>query len=159
MPGLNSPLLSKAHLTPMLLFQIFVGKHHSHQIALFHADAMLAAEHAAHRNTQAQDVRAKGFGPFQLIVFHGVEHDQRMQIAIARVKHIADPQSVLFRQGRDFFQHAGQRLPRNGAVHAQHVGGQPPHRGKRGLAACPQPGTFRLAQHFLGPAASGPQWR
>ena len=61
----------------------------AHQVALFHADAMFAAEDAAHRDAEPQDFGAERFRPLQLARLHHIINDERMQIAVAGVKDIA----------------------------------------------------------------------
>ncbi len=98
---------------------------------------MLAGQNAAHLDAQPQDVGAERFGALQLAGLHRIEHDQRMQIAVPGVEHVAEAETVLDRHLRHPLQHARQGVARNGAVHAQHVGRQPPHRRKRRLAPRP----------------------
>ena len=51
---------------PHLLVEVDLGELHIHQVALLDADAMLAGQHAADAHAQAQDIRAKSFGPLHL---------------------------------------------------------------------------------------------
>ena len=71
-----------------------------HQVTLFHADAMLARQAAAGLNTDAQDFSAQSLGCFELTGI-GIKDDQRMHIAIARMKDIRDGKAVLFAQIHD----------------------------------------------------------
>ena len=65
-----------------------------------------------------------------------VQH-QRVQVAVAGVEHVADPQAVLGLQLADAAQHLGQLRPRDHAVLHVVVGRHAAHRGERGLAALP----------------------
>ena len=76
LPGLSRSLPSKAHFSAFLLLEIGLGEHLAHQRLLLDADAMLAGEHAAHRDAELQDVGAEGFGALELARRHHVEHDQ-----------------------------------------------------------------------------------
>ncbi len=51
---------------------------------------MLAGEHAAHLDAEAQDVGAEGLGAFQLAGLVGIVEDERMQIAVAGVEDVGD---------------------------------------------------------------------
>ena len=83
---------------------------------------MLASQHAAHLDTKPQDVGAERFGALQLALLVGVVHDQWMQIAIARMEHIGDPQAVLLATSRASAQDERQRAARDRAIHAVIVG-------------------------------------
>src|SRR5262249_51172951 len=60
--GIEQPALVESALEPLLLVEIGLGKHRRHQVALLHPDAVLAGKHAAHLDTELEDVRAKRFG-------------------------------------------------------------------------------------------------
>ena len=47
---------------PLLLIEILLGEHHRHQIALFHADAVLAGQNAADLDAKPQNIGAELFG-------------------------------------------------------------------------------------------------
>ena len=81
---------------------------------------------------------AEAHRPLQLVVVVGVEHDQRMQVAVAGVKHVGTGQPELLGQLGDAVQHLAQPLARNGAVHAEVVGQDAPDRGERALAPRPE---------------------
>ena len=86
--------------------------------------------------------------------FIDVEDDQGMQIAVAGMKHIAEAQPICSRQLGHALQHLRQRMARNGAVHADHVGRQPAHGGKGRLAARPDAGALLLVGGFHRRAAA-----
>ena len=58
---------------------------------------MFAGQHAAEFDADPQDIGAEGLGPLHLAGLVGVVEDQRMQIAVAGMKHIGDAQTVFFR--------------------------------------------------------------
>ena len=115
---------------------------------------MLARQHAAHLDAKAQDIGAEGFRPFELARLHGVEDDQGMQIAVAGMKDIAEAQLIMLGQLGHLFQHLRQGMARNGAVHADHVGREPAHGGKRRLAPRPDAGALFLVGGFHRVAAA-----
>ena len=140
----------------MLLVEIDLAEHLAHQIALFDADAMLAGQDAAEFDAYAQDVGAERFRPLHLARLVGIVEDQRMQIAVAGVKHVGDGKIVFFREIADPRQGFRQRAARDGAVHAEIVGRNPSHRRKCGLAPGPEQValTFRIGNLTRGrPAA------
>src|SRR5690606_15602240 len=108
------------------------------QIALFHADAVLAGENAADLDAEAQDVGAEILRALQLVADIGVIEDQRMQIAVAGVEDIGDTQPVFFRKFAHAGQYARQFLARDGAVHAEIVGRDAADRRERRLAPRPE---------------------
>jgi hypothetical protein len=61
----------------------------------------------------------KAGGALHLALDVGVEHDQRMQVAVAGVEDVGAAQAVFLRQLGDARQHMRQVLARDGAVHAQ----------------------------------------
>ena len=114
---------------------------------------MLAGEDAAYLDAKAQNVGAEGFRLFELTRLGLIEHDQRMQIAVAGMKDVAAAQAIMLRKPGHAFQHFGQLLARNGAVHADHVGLDAAHGGEGGFAARPHAGALRLVGGFQRSAA------
>ena len=75
----------------------FDGKHllvflraelHTHAVKLFYAHAVLTGYGAAHGNAGLQNVGAKQLASAQLIGVIGIKQNQRVQIAVTRVKDI-----------------------------------------------------------------------
>jgi hypothetical protein len=56
---------------------------------------MLAGDGAAHFHAQRQDLGAERFGAVEFVRDVGVEQDQRMQVAVARMEHVGAAQAVL----------------------------------------------------------------
>ena len=78
----------------------------------------------------------------------GVEHDQRVQVAVAGVEDVGAARArTRFAELGDAREHLRQRAPRDRAVHAEVVGGDAPHRRKRRLA--PRPEQQALASRSL----------
>ena len=78
--------------------EVGLVEHRAHQVALFDADAVLAGQHAADLDAEPQDVGAERLGALDLARLVGVVEDQRMEIAVAGMKHIGDAEPVLLRQ-------------------------------------------------------------
>ena len=85
----------KGTFQPLLLFQIILGELDGHQVTLFNTNAMLTGQHTAHFNAAFKYIGSKILGAFQLARYVGIKQDQRMQIAVARMKHVCHPQAVL----------------------------------------------------------------
>ena len=82
----------KGAFQPLLLFQVILSELNGHEVTLFHTDTMFTGQHTTHFNAAAQDIGTKILGAFQLTRDIGIKQDQRVQIAITRMKHISDPQ-------------------------------------------------------------------
>ncbi len=106
---------------------------------------MLAGEHAADLDAELQDIGAERLGALKLARVHAIEDDEGMQIAVAGMENIAEAKPVFGRHLRHPRQHRRQLVARDRAVHAQHVGRQPPHRRERCLAPGPELGAL----HFV----------
>jgi len=62
---------------------------------------MLAGEHAADIDAQAQDVRAEGLGALDVALAVGVVRGSAVQIAVAGMEHVDHRQTVPLRQIAD----------------------------------------------------------
>ena len=76
------------------LRQFAAAELHTHLIDLLHTHAMLAGNRAANGNTHLQNARTHRFGCVQFTWLVGIVQNQRMQIAVARMKHIGHGQTV-----------------------------------------------------------------
>ena len=117
-------------------------------------------------DAKPQDLGAEGFGARQLALLHDVENDQGMQIAVAGMEDVAEAQLVFLGHLAHASSTLRQRMARNGAVHADHVGREPSHGGKRRLASRPNRialGLMSVASRTLAPSGAqcrpGAQWR
>ena len=106
--GFSSQPGSKARLDAALLLKFMRVELHRHQVALFDADAVLAGQAAADFDAQFQDVGAEVFRLVEAGRVVGVEHDQRMQVAVAGVEDVGDLQAVVVGHLPDAAQHVGQ---------------------------------------------------
>ena len=117
----------------------FIGAElYAHLVDLLDAHAVFAGDGAADLDAQFQDRRAVGFGPFVLVAFVRVEHDQRMQVAVAGMEYVGALQVELFRQFVDALEYVRQLFLRDGAVHAVVIRHDASHGGKCRLAPGPE---------------------
>src|SRR2546423_14835948 len=65
-----------------------------HEIDLLHANAMLASDAAAECDTFFQNFFASMDGAFHLVWITFIIQDERMDVAIAGVENICDPQPI-----------------------------------------------------------------
>src|SRR3954451_12705984 len=153
--GIEQALRVEGAFQPLLLVEIDLREHLAHEIALLDPDAVLAGQNAAEFDAAAQNVGAKSFSALHFAGLVGVVKDQRMQIAVAGVKYIGDPQTVFRRKITDARQCFRQFAARNGAVHAEIIRRNPPDRWECRLA----PGPEQIALNFRirNPAHVEPQ--
>ena len=129
---------------------------------------MLAGDRAADFDAQFKYFRTELFCAFQLTRYVRVEHDEWMQIAVARMKHVGAAQLVFRRQVSNRAQHARQLRARNRAVHTVVIRRNAARRGERVFASAPVAQAlifvlrdfdvrcasaaqhFRDARHFVG---------
>ena len=93
--GVEQALVVEGAFQPQLLGEIDLVEHGRHQVALLDAHAMLAGEHAAHLHAQPQDVGTEILRRHKLARRVRVIEDQRVEIAVARMEDVGDPQIVL----------------------------------------------------------------
>ena len=160
LPGLSRPGGIEGAFDAHLLREIDLVEHLAHQIALFDADAMLAGQHAADRDAKPQNVGAERFGALDVAVVRRVVENERMQIAVAGVKHIGDAQSVLLAPAPPCRSStSGSRAARDRAVHAKIVGADAAHRRKGVLAPGPELQPLGLAGRSLRSSSRPPRAR
>ena len=99
---------------------------------------MLAGERAAGVDAGGEDLGGQLLGTVGLALDRAVVEHQRMQVAVARVKHVCDPQAVGARQLTDAMQRAWQRRARHHSILDVVVGADAAHRRERGLAPVPK---------------------
>ncbi len=127
------------------LLALFRAELHAHGVDLLEAHAVLASDRAAHGHAGLQNLGAKFFGAVQLAGLVGIEQDERVQIAVARMEHVHAAQPVLGLHALNGFEHVGHALARNGAVHAVIVGRDAAGGGKGVFAPAPEAQTLGLA--------------
>ncbi len=145
MPGLSRAVLVEGTFKPLLLVEIAFRKHHRHQVALFHADAVFAGQHAADLDAQPQDICAERFRTIEFARLVGIVEDQGMQIAVPGMENIGDAQIVLRGQFLHAAQHQRQLRARDGAVHAIVIWRDASNRREGRLAAGPEQEPLFLA--------------
>ena len=118
--------------------EVGLGEHQRHRARLVGADRRARPSASRPRRRRSRGSRcatrsASSASPGTACV---VEHE-RMQVAVARVEDVADPQAVLALELGDPPQHLRQLRPRHDAVLDVVARRDAPHRGERGLAALP----------------------
>src|ERR1700761_814376 len=76
--GIEQALVVEGAFEALLRIKIDFGEHYRHQVALFHADAVLAGEHAADFDAQPQNIGAELLGALQFAGFVGVVENERV---------------------------------------------------------------------------------
>ena len=99
---------------------------------------MLAGQHAAHPNTELQDLGTEFLGALELVLLAGIEQDERVEIAVAGVKDIGAGQAIFGREIAHGAEHGREILAGNGAVHAEIVRRYPPDGREGCLASGPE---------------------
>lgn len=103
---IQQPFRIEGALQALLLIEVYGAEHDLHEVALLHADPVLARQHATDGNAELQDVGAKRLGSFKFARLVRIVEDERMQIAVSGMKDVGDPQSILLRH----IPHPGQDL-------------------------------------------------
>jgi hypothetical protein len=88
--GVEQAFGVKGAFQALLLVEIDLGEHDRHQIAFFNAHAMLAGQHTANFDAERENFRAEFLGLLQFARHIGIVENERMQIAVAGVKHVGD---------------------------------------------------------------------
>ena len=137
LPGLHRPSGSKTAPDALHQREIVRREHRRHVLRLVRADAVLAGQRAARLDAVGEDLRGDLGRLVRLARNPLVVTDQRMQIAVAGVKDVADakPRGPLERA--DARQHLRQPRPRHDAVLDVVVRRDAAHRGECRLAAAP----------------------
>ena len=148
LPGFSTPCRVECIAQAQHHVEVFVGKQQRHQVALLQSHAMFAGDRSAHRHAVFQYVAARRLHQFQLLGIARIKQDQRMQVAVARMKDVTDAQSILLRDSLDKLKHRRNRRARHHAVLRIVGRRQPSQRRERVLAALPQQRAFVLV---LGP--------
>ncbi len=122
----------------LLLGKVDLREHGAHEVALLHADAVLARQHAADLHAEPQDVGAQRLRPLRVAGDGGIVEDERVQVAVARVEHVGDAQAMLGGEFVHAGQHARQLGARDRPVHAEVVGADRADRREGVLAPLPE---------------------
>ena len=116
LPGFNRPAGLNAARTRCHQREIVRRKNQRHEFVFFHADAVFAGERAAHGDAVPHDFAARRDHARELRAIALVEQDQRMKVAVAGMKNIADLQIVFAADFLDAPQSFRQARARNHAV-------------------------------------------
>ena len=75
-------------------------EHQRHRVALLQADAVLTRQHATGGDARGEDLVAGAVHALPHARLAGVEHDQRVQVAVAGVEHVHHRELLLVRRSR-----------------------------------------------------------
>src|SRR5690348_5777550 len=90
--GIEQLMLVERAFEAHLLGEVDLVEHRRHQVALFDPDAVLAGQHAADLDAQFQDLGAESLGGLELARLVGIVEDERLQVPVAGVEHVCDPE-------------------------------------------------------------------
>ena len=142
--GVEEPLGVEGGFEGALLVELLGGELDGHEVALLDANAVFAGEAATDLDAELQDVGAEVFGAVEAVGVVGVEHDQRVEVAVAGVEDVGDTEGVLGAELGDAFEDEGELRRWDGAVHAEVVGADAADGAEGSLAAFPDgQGLFR----------------
>src|SRR6266705_2870852 len=122
--------------------EVGVGEKKRHELALFHADAVLAGERPADFFAIADDFSGGFKGAFELGGITRIVEDDGVQVAVAGVKNIADLKAVLLADLLDAAQRLRKFRTRNNAVENVIAGGKAAERAEGVFAAFPEEFAF-----------------
>src|SRR6266702_7631162 len=122
--------------------EISVGEKKRHELALFHADAVLAGERPADFHAIADDFGGGFEGAFELRGIPRIVEDDGMEIAVAGVKNIADLKAVLLADLLDAAQRLRKFRTRNNAIENVIARRKPAERAEGVFAAFPEEFAF-----------------
>src|SRR5260221_9871338 len=93
-----------------------VAEQQRHQFVLFHANAVLTRQRTAERNAHPDDFLGGGNGAPELFRVAWIVKNDWMEIAVARVKDIADLEAVLLSDRVNLFEGFRELRPRNYSI-------------------------------------------
>src|SRR5207302_10720924 len=111
--------------------------------ALLDADAVLAGDRAAVADARFQDFRARIHHALDGAGLALVEEDERMEVAVAGVEDVGDPQAVAIHDSSDLAEDLGQLVPGDDAILRNVARRQPPGGSEGPLARLPEQIAFR----------------
>jgi hypothetical protein len=74
----------------LLMRQVALVEHCSHEVALFDADAVLTGQYSTDFDAELEDIGTKGLGTLDLTGLISVIENKRMEIAVAGMEDIRD---------------------------------------------------------------------
>src|SRR4051794_20951070 len=105
-----------------LLLKVFRGELDRHQVSLLDADPVLACETAADLDAELQNVLAYRFGLLQLARLVDVEHDIRVQVAVASMEDSGHLESIALADLVDAAEDVRKLAGGDGAIHDDEIG-------------------------------------
>ncbi len=105
---------------------------------------MLAGDRATGCNAELQNPVRQRFRRLLLSWNSLVVQHERVEVAVARMKHISNEKAGFFAKPVDFVQELRQGGSRDHAVLNDVVGRDAPHSRKCGLASLPEQGALRI---------------
>lgn len=125
-----------------------------HIAKLVDPHAMLSGDRAAGSNTDVHDVGTSLFHPLTGIRLGPVVVDIGVEVAVTRMKDVADRQAMLLADLIDPLEHVWQCGPWDHRILHYEIGTDPPQGTKSFLPTLPQPGTLRgIVGHLHGSSA------
>jgi hypothetical protein len=118
--------------------EVGVGEKKRHQLALFHADAVLSGKTAANFDAVANDFGGGFEGALELLVVAKIVEDDRMKVAVAGVEDVADAESELIADLLDAAQCLRELGARDDAVEHVDAGGDASECAEGIFAALPE---------------------
>src|SRR5687767_3180378 len=120
--------------------EIVSGELQRHEAVLLHADAVFSGDRATGRDARFEDLETRLLHAVELALPR--EEDERMEVAVAGVEHVRDPDAVSLRYLAHRAQYVGQPRARDDAVLHVVSGRQATHRRERALASSPESVAF-----------------
>ncbi len=158
LPGFSSPDWIEGALDAEKRPELARRELRAHGAELLDAHAVLPGHGAAELHAFAQHLVGEFLAAVDFGGIAGVEEDDRVQVAVARVEHVQAAQAVLLLLFGDEPQRLRDAAAGHAAVEHVVVGGKPPDRCERRLAAGPEPGALRVAARDVDPGgARGPE--
>ena len=120
------------------MVRVDIGEQVVHEALFLDPDAVLPGQDAARIERDPQDLGPGGMNPFEYTVDPGVEHQERMQVAVAGVEHVEHDHVVAVGDVVDLLEGVGKGATGNDGVVEVVVGGDLGDGAERGLAALPE---------------------
>src|SRR5574337_1160572 len=138
LPGVEQPAGIKDPLHLAHGLQVVAGELQRHVVPLLQADTMLAGEAAAHLDAGLDDLGSHLLRLAELPFVPGVRADERVEVAVARVKDVGHPEAVFLGQLPDQCHDGGELGPRDDRILDVIFGADLAHGGEGGLPPLPE---------------------
>ena len=137
-----------------LLAQIDLAEDQMHVIALLESDSMLSRQHSPNGDTRFDDLRTCSVHALHDTGLALVEDEQRVQIAVAGMKHVEDHEFVARRNLEHLIHDLGEAGPGNDRIVEVVVGLEIRNCAERGFAGLPQQRPFFGARSKADPTGT-----